>query len=152
LASIAAAFSVSWGFVGFFFYLGAWLPGSYSLHPRTFGFFFFGFGLFSFARPFFAGWFLARFGKGFLSFFSTLVLAVMVFLIPRFDFGVWLFVGFLTAALAFAFRQGPVQALATELVPTQARGALVAVRNTASQLGIAISTWASGKLYDQYGY
>jgi predicted MFS family arabinose efflux permease len=63
-----------------------------------------------------------------------------------------LFATFFLAALAFAFRQGPLQALATELVPRQARGALVAARNTASQIGIALATLVSGSLYDKLGY
>src|SRR5581483_6142370 len=63
-----------------------------------------------------------------------------------------LFTVFLISALAFAFRQGPLQALATELVPRRARGALVAVRNTASQIGIATATLACGALYDKLGF
>jgi predicted MFS family arabinose efflux permease len=76
----------------------------------------------------------------------------MLIVIPRLAWGAFLFVGFLTASLAFAFRQGPLQALATELVPRHARGSFVAVRNTASQLGIAVSTSVSGLLYDGIGY
>ncbi len=152
LASIAAAFCVSCGFVGFLFYLGAWLTSRNNLQPQTIGYIFIAVGVVSLISAFVAGALADRFGKRLISGLSTLVLAVMLFLIPGLDFGILLIGGFLLAALAFAFRQGPVQALATELVPTQARGALVAVRNTASQIGIAISTWASGKLYDAYGY
>ena len=152
LASIAAAFCVSCGFVGFLFYLGTWLTNSFNLQPRTIGYIFIAVGFVSLISAFVAGALADQFGKRFISLISTLVLAVMVFIIPKLAFGVLLIVCFLLAALAFAFRQGPVQALATELVPTQSRGALVAVRNTASQIGVAISTWASGKLYDDYGY
>jgi predicted MFS family arabinose efflux permease len=63
-----------------------------------------------------------------------------------------LFAAFLFASLAFAFRQGPLQALATELVPAHSRGTFVAMRNTASQVGIAIAAAVSGVLYDSYGY
>jgi predicted MFS family arabinose efflux permease len=38
------------------------------------------------------------------------------------------------------------------MVPRSARGAFVAVRNTASQMGIAVSTALSGLLYDGAGY
>jgi predicted MFS family arabinose efflux permease len=72
----------------------------------------------------------------------------MLFVIPRAGWGVALFVTFLTASLAFAFRQGPLQALATELVPRRVQGAFVSVRNTASQIGIAVSAAVSGQLYD----
>jgi predicted MFS family arabinose efflux permease len=63
-----------------------------------------------------------------------------------------LFASFLTASLAFAFRQGPLQALATHLVPPRVQGAFVAVRNTGSQIGIAVSAATSGLLYKTYGY
>ncbi|MEW6213466.1 MAG: MFS transporter, partial [Acidobacteriota bacterium] len=93
-----------------------------------------------------------KFGKRGVSIASTVVLAAMLFLIPRFDWGALLFITFLLASVSFAFRQGPLQALATEMVPQQARGAFVAVRNTASQIGIALSTAISGPLYDRSGY
>jgi predicted MFS family arabinose efflux permease len=76
----------------------------------------------------------------------------MLLLVPTLGLGVPLFLSFLVASLAFAFRQGPVQALATELVPAHARGALVAMRTTASQTGIAVSTAVSGWLFDHHGY
>ncbi|MBI3654547.1 MAG: MFS transporter [Acidobacteria bacterium] len=152
IASILAAFCVSCGFVGFLFYLGTWLVKSLHQEPRTVGFIFIAVGVVSLISAFIAGPVADKYGKRRLSIFSTLVLALMLFIIPKFGFGVFMLASFLTAALAFAFRQGPVQALATEMVPTHARGALVAMRNTASQIGIAVSTWASGKLYDRYGY
>ncbi|HWN99571.1 MAG TPA: MFS transporter, partial [Blastocatellia bacterium] len=76
----------------------------------------------------------------------------MLFVIPRLGWGVALFASFLTASLAFAFRQGPLQALATQLVPARVQGAFVAVRNTGSQVGIAVSAAASGYLYNKFGY
>jgi predicted MFS family arabinose efflux permease len=152
IASIFAAFCVSCGFVGFLFYLGSWLGKNFGTAPRTVGFIFIAVGVVSLVGAFVAGPIADRFGKRLISILSTLVLALMLFIIPKFAFGFWLFISFLTAALAFAFRQGPVQALATELVPTRVRGSFVAIRNTASQLGIAVSTWVSGHLFDQYGY
>jgi predicted MFS family arabinose efflux permease len=152
IASIFAAFCVSCGFVGFLFYLGSWLGKSFATQPRTVGLIFIAVGVVSLIGAFVAGPIADKFGKRFISISSTLVLALMLFIIPRFAFGFWLFASFLTAALAFAFRQGPVQALATALVPTHARGTLVAMRNTASQIGVAISTLVSGHLFDKYGY
>jgi predicted MFS family arabinose efflux permease len=152
VASILAAFCVSCGFVGFLFYLGSWLVKNFQKEPRTVGLIFIAVGVVSLVSAFIAGPIADKYGKRPLSIASTLVLATMLFIIPNFGFGALLIASFLTAALAFAFRQGPVQALATELVPTQARGALVAMRNTASQIGVAVSTWASGQLFDKYGY
>ena len=95
---------------------------------------------------------VVKLGKRGVSIMSTIVLASMLLVIPTLGRGVVLFVSLMAAALAFAFRQGPLQALATELVPRRSRGALVAARNTASQIGIAIATLACGQLYDHLGY
>ena len=152
LASILAAFCVSCGFVGFLAYLGAWLSTNFALQPRTIGLVFIAVGVASLIGAFVAGPLADKFGKRVISMVSTFLLASMLLVIPKFGLGAPLFLTFLIAALAFAFRQGPLQALATELVPTHARGALVAMRNTASQVGIAVSTSVSGQLYDTYGY
>jgi predicted MFS family arabinose efflux permease len=87
-----------------------------------------------------------------VSILSTIVLAAMLLVIPTLGRGFILYISLMAAAVAFAFRQGPLQALATELVPRHARGTLVAARNTASQIGIAIATGVCGPLYDQMGY
>jgi len=151
-AAIAAAFFVSAGFVGFIFYLGSWLRRTYNLEADKVGYVFIGVGLVSLIGSVAAGPIADRYGKRSLSVISTVFLSAMLLLIPRQQWGPLLLGGFLIASLAFAFRQGPLQALATELVPREMRGALVAVRTTTSQGGIAISTWACGLLYDRYGY
>jgi predicted MFS family arabinose efflux permease len=152
VAAIAAAFLVSAGFVGFFSYLGSWLQNSLGLKTRDVGFFFILVGVASLIGAFAAGPLADRFGKQLLSIVSTILLAVMLFLIPRLGWGKVLFATFLTASLAFAFRQGPLQALATRLVPPRVQGAFVAVRNTGSQIGIAVSAAISGLLYKSLGY
>src|SRR5262245_48917162 len=151
-AAIVAAFFVSAGFVGFIFYLGSWLRRTYHLEADQVGYVFIGVGIVSLVGSVGAGPIADRYGKRGLSIISTIVLSAMLLLIPRQQWGFLLLAGFLVASLAFAFRQGPLQALATELVPREARGALVAVRTTTSQGGIALSTWACGLLYDRYGY
>jgi len=152
VAAIAAAFLVSAGFVGFFSYLGSWLQESLGLKTRDVGFFFIVVGVASLIGAFAAGPLSDRFGKQVISILSTILLASMLFLIPRLGWGPALFASFLTASLAFAFRQGPLQALATRLVPPRVQGAFVAVRNTGSQIGIAVSAAISGMLYKSFGY
>lgn len=152
VAAIAAAFLVSAGFVGFFSYLGSWLQNSLGLRTRDVGFFFIIVGVASLAGAFAAGPLSDRFGKRLVSILSTILLALMLFIIPRAGWGPVLFASFLTASLAFAFRQGPLQALATHLVPPRVQGAFVAVRNTGSQIGIAVSAAISGLLYKSFGY
>ena len=151
-AAIAGAFFVSGGFVGFITYLGAWLGQRFGLEPRQRGYVFIAVGIVSLIGSIAAGPIADKYGKRGISIASTVLLAVMLVLIPRQAWGLLLFLTFLVASLAFAFRQGPLQALATELVPSEARGALVAVRTTTSQVGIATSTAACGLLYDRYGY
>jgi len=152
IAAVAGAFFVSAGFVGFILYLGSWLVKSFSLEPSQVGYIFIAVGAVSLIGSIAAGPIADKYGKRGLSIISTIVLAAMLMLIPRQGWGVLLLGTFLIASLGFAFRQGPLQALATELVPRETRGALVAVRTTASQIGIAISTAACGLLYDRYGY
>ena len=152
IAAIAAAFFVSGGFVGFLAYIGTWLQKDLNLGEGAIYLFFISVGIASLVGAFVAGPVADKFGKRGLSILATLVLAPTLLLIPNLAWGGPLFAAFLVASLAFAFRQGPLQALATELVSRRARGALVAVRNTASQIGIAVATVASGWLYDKLDY
>jgi predicted MFS family arabinose efflux permease len=152
VASIAAAFFVSGGFVGFFFYLGSWLIKNLAFGTRDMNITFLLIGVALLLGVIGAGPMSNRFGKRGLSIGSTVALALFLFLIPLLERGLVLYGMLMLAALAFALRQGPLQALATELVPRQARGTLVSARNTASQIGIAAATAASGPLFDQVGY
>jgi predicted MFS family arabinose efflux permease len=152
IAAIAAAFFVSGGFVGFLSLLPTWLDRVLKLSTTSINLFFVLVGIALLAGALIAGPVADKFGKRGLSILATLILAPTLILIPRLGWGAGLFTVFLISALAFAFRQGPLQALATELVPRRARGALVAVRNTASQIGIATATLASGALYDKLGF
>jgi predicted MFS family arabinose efflux permease len=152
VASVAAAFFVSGGFVGFFSYLGSWLEDSLRLSPSEINLFFVIIGFALVAGAVVAGIVSDKFGKRTLSILATIALAPMLGLIPGLGWGLVLFACFFIASLAFAFRQGPLQALATELVPRRTRGSLIAIRNTASQIGIAMATAVSGSLYDSSGY
>jgi predicted MFS family arabinose efflux permease len=152
VAAIVAAFFVSGGFVGFFFYLGSWLKQSRQFTTREFDIVFAAIGVALLIGVVVAGPISDKLGKRSVSILSTILLAVMLLIIPTLGRGLVLFVSLMAAALAFASRQGPLQALATELVPRRSRGTLVAARNTASQIGIAIATLACGQLYDHSGY
>ena len=152
IAAIASAFFVSAGFTGFLLYIGTWLATSFNLPTTRVSMVFMLAGVASLVGGIAAGPVADRFGKQRLSLLSSAVLAVTLIVIPRLGWGAALFGCFLVAALAFAFRQGPIQALATELVPRAVRGTLVAVRNTASQVGTAAATAGCGLLFDRHGY
>jgi predicted MFS family arabinose efflux permease len=152
VAAIAAAFCVSGGFVGFFFYLGSWLKKTLQFTTREFDVVFALIGVALLIGVVVAGPVSDKIGKRGVSILSTIVLAAMLLLIPSLGRGILLYASVMAAALAFAFRQGPLQALATELVPQRSRGTLVAARNTASQIGIAVATSVCGPLFDRMGY
>ena len=154
VAAVVAASFVSLGFVGFIQYLGSWLaePNGFALKVSEVGFVFIGVGLAALFGSTAAVYLSDKVGKRRLSIASTVLLAAMLLAIPNFEFGIWLFVLFGAASFTFAFRQGPLHALATELVSNKTRGALVAMRNTASQAGIALAAVICGQLYDAYGY
>jgi predicted MFS family arabinose efflux permease len=152
LAAIAAGFFVSAGFVGFILYLGSWLTSRFGLSTGEIGLAFVLMGVASLIGAAAGGSLSDKFGKRGLSILSTVMLAAMLFLIPKLGWGILLLISLLFMSLVFAFRQGPLQALATELVPRGGRGSLIAMRNIASQIGIAVSSVVSGLLYDQLGY
>lgn len=151
-AAVAAAFFVSAGFMGFIYYLGSWLSARFGLKPSQIGSTFIVIGLASLAGGLVAGPVADRLGKRNVSIASTLVLAIALLFIPGIESRTALLIYFLVASFAFAFRQGPLHALATQLVSQAERGALVAARNLASQVGIAASYAVSGHLYDSIGY
>ncbi|MBA3357022.1 MAG: MFS transporter [Pyrinomonadaceae bacterium] len=154
VAAVVAAFFVSLGFVGFIQYLGSWLvePNGFGLKVSEVGWIFIGVGTAALFGSAAAVYLSDKVGKRRLSIVGTLLLAAMLLAIPKLEFGILLSVLFAAASFTFAFRQGPLQALATELVSKQTRGALVAMRNTASQVGIALAAIICGQLYDVYGY
>jgi predicted MFS family arabinose efflux permease len=83
---------------------------------------------------------------------SNVILALAVALIPFLSWGLLLLVAFSVASLAAAFRQGPLTALISELVPATQRGAFIALRNIFSQAGIGIAALLGGWLYEGHGY
>ncbi len=154
LAAVFAAFFVSLGFVGFIQYLGSWLtePNGVGLNTSEVGLVFIGVGIAALFGSAAGAYLSDSFGKRRLSLLGTVLLALTLLAIPRFKIGILLFLLFAAASFTFAFRQGPLHALATELVSNKTRGALVALRNTASQIGIALAAIICGHLYDVYGY
>ncbi len=153
VAAVGSAFLVSLGFVGFIQYLGSWLaePDGFALTIKEVGLIFISIGMAALVGSAAAIYLADKIGKRKLSIASTVLLAVMLLVIPRTGLNPVLFVFFGVASFTFALRQGPLQALATELAKTK-RGALVAMRNTASQIGIALAAIICGQLYDLYGY
>jgi predicted MFS family arabinose efflux permease len=80
------------------------------------------------------------------------LLALSLVLLPFLPWGGLLVGVFALINFAAAFRQGPVTALMTELAPMRGRGAFIAMRNMASQIGIAATALFGGILFERVGY
>jgi DHA1 family inner membrane transport protein len=152
LAALGIAFLVSGGLVGFLTYVGQWLNGHFGLPTRTIGWVFMLGGVVAVGSAPLGGILSDRWQKRSISIASNLVLAAAVALVPLLPWGIWLLAVFGVTSLCAAFRQGPLTALMTELVPTAQRGSFIALRNISSQMGIASAAFVGGILFERHGY
>lgn len=151
-AALVIAFLVSAGLVGFITYIGEWLHGRFGLATRTIGWVFMFSGLVAVLGAPLGGWLSDHYGKRAVSIGSNILMAAAILLLPLVSWGSLLFVVFGLTALGAAFRQGPLTALMTELIPGRRRGAFIALRNISSQMGIGLVVLAGGLLYQRHGY
>ncbi len=138
--------------MGFMTYIGQWLNNRFGLPTRTIGLVIMLGGVVAVAGAPLGGIISDRWGKRMVSIASNVLLAVAVALVPVPRWGIWLLIVFGATSLGAAFRQGPLTALMTEMVPMDQRGSFVALRNISSQLGIGAVAFAGGVLYEHYGY
>jgi len=151
-AAMGIALLVSGGLVGFLTYVGQWLNGEFGISTRTIGWVFMLGGVVALGSAPAGGIISDRLGKRAVAIVSNIILALAVALIPFFSWGPWLLVVFSVASMGAAFRQGPLTALITELVPSTQRGAFIALRNIFSQTGIGLAAVLGGLLYERHGY
>jgi len=151
-AALVISFLVSGGLVGFLTYIGQWLHSAFGASTRDIGWIFMLGGLVAVVGAPLGGSLADHLGKRAVSIAGNVVLAVAVVLTPFLPWGAGLLIVFCIASVATAFRQGPLTALITELVPQHQRGFFVALRNIASQLGIASVVFVGGLLYERSGY
>ncbi len=151
-AALGIAFLVSGGLVGFITYIGQWLNQHFGISTGSIGVVFAYAGVLAVGSAPLGGILSDRWGKRTVSVASSVLLALSVSLVPFLPWGVWLMVVFGATSASAAFRQGPLTALMTELVPGAQRGTFIALRNISSQLGIGAAALAGGLLYQSYGY
>jgi predicted MFS family arabinose efflux permease len=151
-AALGIAFLVSGGLVGFISYIGEWLSYSFGLSTRTIGWVFMLGGLVAVASAPLGGILSDKWGKRNVSIASNITMAVAIVLVPFFGWGIGLLLVFCVTSLGAAFRQGPLTALMTEMVPGAQRGSFIALRNISSQIGIGAVWLAGGLLYEKLGY
>lgn len=152
LAGVIIAFLVSGGFYAVIYYIGQWLSAVFNVTTQTIGWVFMFGGLVAVVSAPLGGAISDRWTKRAVSIGSNAALAVSIVCIPFIPWGVGLLAAFGVMSLGAAFRQGPLTALMTELVPPKQRGAFIALRNVFSQLGIGSVVLAGGVLYQRHGY
>jgi predicted MFS family arabinose efflux permease len=138
--------------VSFLTYIGEWLHSSFGLSTTSIGLVFMLGGLVAVGGAPLGGVLADRWGKRPVSIVSNVVLAAATSALPLLGWGVGLLAVFVGVSLSIGFRQGPITALMTEMVPRHQRGSFVALRNIASQLGIGAAVFAGGLLYQWRGY
>jgi len=151
-AMLVIAFLVSGGLVSFLTYIGTWLHSSFGLSTTRIGLVFMLGGLVAVGAAPLGGVFADRWGKRSVSIASNVLLFGTMAVLPFFGWGVGLLIAFIGVSLGIGFRQGPITALMTEMVPRQRRGSFVALRNIASQVGIGAAVFSGGLLYEWHGY
>jgi len=151
-AALGIAFLVSGGLVGFLTYVGQWLNSAFGTSTRTIGWVFMLGGVMALGSAPAGGILSDRLGKRSVAIVSNVILALAVAAIPFFSWGFWLLAVFSVASMSAAFRQGPLTALITELVPSSQRGAFIALRNIFSQTGIGTAAVVGGFLFERRGY
>jgi predicted MFS family arabinose efflux permease len=150
--ALLSSFFASAGTTSFIYYLGMWLHDSYRISAGKVGLVFMVCGGAALAASPVAGAIADRIGKRLQFFLSSILLALFLFILPNLFWGPALFVVFGLISLSAAFRQGPMEAILTEIVSSGSRGAFVALKNSFSQLGIGLAALISGILFAGTGY
>ncbi len=152
LAGVVAAFLTSGGIVGFLTYVGAWLRTSYGMEVDRIGLLFMVSGLAAVLASPLSGWLADHAGKRNVIIWANVVLAFLFVIVSRTRLGVGLVLGIAALSVAASARQAPLHALTTEIVDADIRGEYVAVRNAASQVGIATVATISASAFDAAGF
>jgi predicted MFS family arabinose efflux permease len=152
LSGIVAAFLTSGGIVGFLTYVGAWLRTGFGMEVDRIGLMFMVSGLAAVVASPLSGWLADHAGKRNVIIWANLALAFLFVLVSRSASLVTLVLGIAALSVAAAARQAPLHALTTEIVSPEIRGEYVALRNAASQLGIAAVAAISAAAFDAYGF
>jgi predicted MFS family arabinose efflux permease len=150
-ALLSSLFS-SAGTMGFLAFIGVWLHDAFGISSSKIGLVFLFAGAAALVASPLAGSIADRIGKRFQFVLSSIVLALLLMVLPRLHWGAALFGVFALVSLAAAFRQGPMEAVFSEIVSSDARGAFVALKNSFSQMGIGLATLMSGILFEHSGY
>lgn len=152
LAGIAAAFLTSGGLVGYLTYVGAWLANERRIGLDSIALVFLISGLAAVAAAPLSGWLSDHAGKRNVIIWANVFLAPAFLIVARLNWGVLLWAGFGLIGVAASARQAPLHALTTEIIGPEIRGEYTAIRNAASQTGIAAAAALSAYIFDTSGF
>jgi multidrug resistance protein len=152
LSGVVAAFLTSGGIVGFLTYLGAWLNGVHGVSVEGIGLLFMLAGVGAVAASPLSGWLSDHAGKRTVIVWANVMLAFLFILVARANWGPGLILGIGALSVAASARQAPLHALSTEIVGSDTRGEYIALRNAASQAGIAAVAAISASVFDLSGF
>ena len=148
---IVSAFFISGGLVGLTTYLGTWLSDAFRAGAREVGLIYALAGAGAVAGGALGGLLADRYGKRRVAIISSAAMIFLVLVLPTFDWGARLWAIICATAFLAALRVAPLQALVTELVAASERATYIALRNGASQLGIAFAVATGARLYPRWG-
>lgn len=151
-AMLVIAFLVSGGLVGFITYIGQWLSTRFQISTGMIGLIFAFAGAVAVVSAPLGGILSDRWGKRPASIVGSVLMGLAVAFVPFLPWGITLLLVFGATSMGAAFRQGPLTALMTEMVPGVQRGTFIALRNISSQLGIGSVVFVAGLLYEGHGY
>ena len=152
LAALLVSFSVSGGPLAFLTYISGYLDQAFNLDPLQISWLFVSAGVAAALSSPVSGWLSDRRGKRQIFVFSNSFLALPLLVLNYLPWGVFLIGDFFVISLCIAFRHTALHTLQTELVSREYRGSFLALRNTFSQMGIAVSIFVAGNLYSNLGY
>ncbi len=152
VGALLSSFFASAGTTGFLAFLIMWMHDSFNISGGKVRLVFIVCGGAALLASPVAGVIADRIGKRLQFLLSNLSLAFFLFIMPRLHWEPALFLVFGLISLSAAFRQGPMEAVLTEIVPASSRGTFVALKNSCSQLGIGLAALFSGILFERAGY
>jgi predicted MFS family arabinose efflux permease len=142
-----SAFFITGGVTGFLLFLGAYLQNRLGLSLGQVGMVFLWSGLASLGGAFGFGRLSDRVGKTKVALAGCLALALLLLAVPHAE-GALLYAILGLVGVSVAARLAPLQSIVTELVPSESRGAYVALRNTLSQSGNAAAAVLAAAVYE----
>lgn len=133
-------------------YLGAWLAQDFSMKAAEMAPIYLSLGISTIIGSLFGGWLSDRTGKQMLVGVASIFLAFILFCSIFISNQIGIYGFCIGGGFVIAMREGPYQALITELVKSEERGAYIALKSTAAKSGIAVAAATGGLLFEKFGF